>query len=105
MILNGRNKAALDEAVGKLSGEGLSVLGLQFDVADEAAITGAFKRLDDQNIPVDILINNAGIQFRKPMVDLALADWERVLNTNLTAAFLVDARRRDACCRAARAAR
>jgi gluconate 5-dehydrogenase len=89
VILNGRNKAALDEAVGKLSGEGLSVLGLQFDVADEAAITGAFKRLDDQNIPVDILINNAGIQFRKPMVDLALADWERVLNTNLTAAFLV----------------
>jgi gluconate 5-dehydrogenase len=89
VVLNGRNKQALDEAVGKLSGEGLSVLGQQFDVSEEAAISAAFKRLDDQNIAVDILINNAGIQFRKPMVELALVDWERVLNTNLTAAFLV----------------
>jgi gluconate 5-dehydrogenase len=65
------------------------VQGSVFDVADEAAVVAAFAGFDKDNITVDILINNAGIQFRKPMVDLARADWQRVIDTNLTAAFLV----------------
>jgi gluconate 5-dehydrogenase len=89
VILNGRNETALNEAVGKLSAQGLAVQGSAFDVADEDAIVAAFKQFDDQGVAVDILINNAGIQFRKAIVDLALSDWERVLKTNLTAAFLV----------------
>lgn len=89
VILNGRNEAALNEAVAKLSAQGLAVQGAVFDVADEAAVVAAFARFDKDNIAVDILINNAGIQFRKPMVDLARADWQRVIDTNLTAAFLV----------------
>ena len=40
-------------------------------------------------IAVDILVNNAGIQFRKPMVELATADWQRVIDTNLTSAFMI----------------
>ena len=38
---------------------------------------------------VDIVINNAGIQFRKPLVELELSDWQRVIDTNLTSAFIV----------------
>jgi gluconate 5-dehydrogenase len=38
---------------------------------------------------VDILINNAGIQYRKPMVELELENWQKVIDTNLTSAFLV----------------
>lgn len=38
---------------------------------------------------LDILINNAGIQFRKPLLELDLADWQRVIDTNLTSAFIV----------------
>lgn len=38
---------------------------------------------------MDILINNAGIQFRKPMVELDVQDWQRVIDTNLTGAFIV----------------
>jgi gluconate 5-dehydrogenase len=45
--------------------------------------------MDADGVAIDILINNAGIQFRKPMVDLAVADWRRVLETNLTSAFLI----------------
>ena len=49
----------------------------------------AFASFDQRAVAIDILINNAGIQHRQPMVDLPLADWHRVINTNLTAAFLV----------------
>src|SRR4029079_16656284 len=45
--------------------------------------------LDAQGTTVDILVNNAGIQFRKSMVELAAADWRRVIETNLTSAFVV----------------
>ena len=60
-----------------------------FDVTDEAAILAAFERFDREGIAIDILVNNAGIQFRKPMLELELADFRRVLDTNLTSAFIV----------------
>ena len=52
-------------------------------------VVAAFESLDREGVAVDILINNAGIQFRKAMVDLSAADWRRVVETNLTGAFLV----------------
>jgi gluconate 5-dehydrogenase len=62
---------------------------LAFDVTDEAAITAAFDSLDARGVSIDILVNNAGIQFRKPMVELATEDWRRVIDTNLTSAFMI----------------
>lgn len=89
VIINSRQQAAVDEAVALLRAEGLEASGLACDVASEASVTEAFQALDAQGVEVDILVNNAGIQHRKPMLELALADWQRVLDTNLTAAFLV----------------
>lgn len=45
--------------------------------------------MDAAGTAIDILMNNAGIQHRQPMVDLSLADWQRVIDTNLTSAFLL----------------
>jgi gluconate 5-dehydrogenase len=89
VILNSRQADAVNGAVDQLKAMGLSVDGAAFDVADEAAVDAAFAQFDAQATTIDILINNAGIQHRQPMVDLALEDWHRVMNTNLTAAFLV----------------
>jgi gluconate 5-dehydrogenase len=89
VILNSRQADAVNGAVDQLKAMGLSVDGAVFDVADEAAVDAAFAKFDAQATTIDILINNAGIQHRQPMVDLALEDWHRVMNTNLTAAFLV----------------
>ena len=89
VILNGRNEESLAAAVTRLTDLGHAADGSLFDVGDEAAVAAAFSALDEQGVAVDILINNAGIQFRKPMVDLALADWQRVIDTNLTGAFIV----------------
>jgi gluconate 5-dehydrogenase len=52
-------------------------------------VAQAFERFDRDGLAIDIVVNNAGIQHRQPMLELALADWQRVLDTNLTAAFLV----------------
>lgn len=89
VVINSRQQSAVDEAVAQLRSEGLEALGSAFDVAREASVTEAFQALDAAGIAIDILVNNAGIQHRKPMLDLELADWQRVLDTNLTAAFLV----------------
>ena len=89
VIVNGRRKEAVDEAVTKLQGKGYKARGAAFDVADESAVIAAFESFDKDGVEVDILINNAGIQFRKPMVELELKDWQRVIDTNLNAAFVV----------------
>jgi gluconate 5-dehydrogenase len=68
---------------------GRTVHEAAFDVTDEAGIVAAFERLDRDGIEIDILVNNAGIQFRRPMVDLDTADFRRVVETNLTSAFVV----------------
>ncbi len=89
VIVNGRQQFAVDEAVARLQAKGYPARGAVFDVTNEAAVVAAFGVFDTEGVEVDILINNAGIQFRKPMVELELKDWQRVLDTNLTAAFIV----------------
>jgi gluconate 5-dehydrogenase len=89
VVVNSRQQAAVDDAVARLQADGVDVRGAAFDVADEASVARAFTAFDRDGVAIDILINNAGIQHRKPMLELELADWQRVIDTNLTAAFLV----------------
>ena len=89
VIVNSRQQAAVDEAVGRLEGLGFAAHGAAFDVAVPASVKAAFEAFDAQGLEIDILINNAGIQHRAPMLELELSDWQRVIDTNLTAAFLV----------------
>lgn len=65
------------------------ITGRAFDVTDDAAVEAAISEIEGELGPIDILVNNAGIQHREPMLDVPLADWNRVIDTNLTAAFLV----------------
>lgn len=88
IILNGVDASRLEQAAATMRGQGFDVLTAAFDVTDEAAVVATFERFDAEGVDVDILLNNAGIQFRKPMLELATADWQRVLDTNLTAAFV-----------------
>ena len=89
IVVNSRQSDAVEQARERLNRLGLRTHGAAFDVADEAAVEAAFEQFDREGIAIDILVNNAGIQHRAPMLDLALADWQRVIDTNLTAAFLV----------------
>jgi gluconate 5-dehydrogenase len=89
VILNGTRADTVAESVAALGKKGFYVKGRAFDVTDEAAVTDAFVQWDREDVRIDILINNAGIQFRKPLVELELNDWKRVIDTNLTSAFIV----------------
>lgn len=89
VILNGTSEQHMDKALAELNAQGFNARGFLFNVASEEEIERVFSQLDAENVYVDIVINNAGIQFRKPMLELALSDWQRVLDVNLTSAFLV----------------
>jgi gluconate 5-dehydrogenase len=89
LVLNGVSAGRLDETAAALRDEGFAVRTAAFDVTDEPAVVAAFAALDADGVAVDILVNNAGMQLRRPMVELATADWQRVIDTNLTSAFVV----------------
>lgn len=89
VVLNGSDAVRLHTAAAELRDKGFTVHEAAFDVTDEPAVAAAFAALDAQGIAVDILVNNAGIQFRRPMLELDTADWRRVIETNLTSAFVL----------------
>ena len=89
VVLNGSDAGRLSAAASEMRAAGHTVHEARFDVTNETEITSAFDALDAQGIAVDILVNNAGIQFRRPMVELDTADWRRVIETNLTSAFVL----------------
>jgi NAD(P)-dependent dehydrogenase (short-subunit alcohol dehydrogenase family) len=75
-----------DEAIERLGGDG--VVFVAGDVASESDVATAVKAAIDRFGGLDALVNNAGINIRNPLADLTLADWRRVIDTNLTGAFL-----------------
>ncbi|WP_165069857.1 SDR family oxidoreductase [Marisediminicola senii] len=68
---------------------GPRVHAVAFDITDAAAVASGIAHVEATVGPIQVLVNNAGIQHRVPLLDLAVEDWNRVLDTNLTSAFLV----------------
>ncbi|MBZ0162168.1 MAG: SDR family oxidoreductase [Notoacmeibacter sp.] len=89
IVLNGLKAERLAAAGEAMRSAGHDVLHSAFDAADEGAVVSAFEAFDSQGVAIDILVNNAGIQFRKPMIELSAGEWQNVIDTNLTAAFIV----------------
>lgn len=89
VLINGTDSSRVDVAVREMREAGFEAAPAVFDVTSEEQIVQTFADFDAAGIAVDILVNNAGIQFRKPMVELATADWQRVIDTNLTSAFII----------------
>jgi gluconate 5-dehydrogenase len=90
VVLNGRDEPAVQQARQELADRtGRRVEAAVFDVTDQAAATAAVARIEDEVGPIGVLVNNAGVQHRVPILDLDLADWRRVLEANLTGPFVV----------------
>jgi gluconate 5-dehydrogenase len=89
VILNGRNGERLKAAVAGLQNEDLQAHGKQFDVTDSGQVKAAVKEIETEIGDIAILINNAGIQRRNSLEEFDEQDWREVIETNLTAAFLV----------------
>jgi len=89
VILNGRDAGKLEAAVAELKGDGLKAAGSAFDVTDEAAIAGAVGRIEKDRGPINILINNAGMQFRTTLEDFPPAKFRELMRVNVESMFLV----------------
>ena len=71
-----------------LAADGAAVAAQTVDVADEAQVKAAFAALEKRHGRLDALVSNAGINIQRPVTALTLVEWNRVIATNLTAAFL-----------------
>ncbi|WP_407159080.1 glucose 1-dehydrogenase [Bradyrhizobium sp. STM 3557] len=89
LIINGTDPARAEAAAGEFREAGYQAQACAFDVTDEPAIVRAFERFDADGVAIDILVNNAGIQHRKPLVEFTTAEWRKVIETNLTSAFVI----------------
>jgi gluconate 5-dehydrogenase len=90
VVLNGRDPVALERARERLEARtGTEAHTAAFDVTDAAAVRTGVGELQERVGPLDILVNNTGVQHREPLLDVSAEDFGRVVNTNLTSAFLV----------------
>jgi 2-deoxy-D-gluconate 3-dehydrogenase len=82
------NAAGATRVVADLQAAGADALAIRADVAREADVEAMFAQVLGAWGRLDILINNAGTNIRKPIHEYTLGEWHRVLDTNLTSAFL-----------------
>ena len=89
IVLNGRSADKMAQAAATLRAEGATVNTMAFDVSDGAAVTTAVARIEAEIGPIDILINNAGMQHRTPLEDFPQDKWHELMRTNVDSVFLV----------------
>jgi len=89
VILNGRRADVLEAAVQQLRTESLAVSSSVFDVTDATDVRAAVDAIEADLGPIDVLVNNAGMQIRNPLHEFADADWHLLMKTNLDSAYFV----------------
>ncbi len=89
VVLNGRNRDKLETAASVLAEEGLRVSTMAFDATDAQAVQKAVRRIEDDIGPIEVLVNNAGIQRRGALEKFDHDDWHELMRTNLDSVFFV----------------
>lgn len=89
IVINGRDAERLEAARGELAARGYKVDAFAFDVSDPDAVSGAIADIEVQVGPIDILINNAGMQHRAPLEDFPHERWRTLFAVNVDSAFFV----------------
>lgn len=89
VVVNGRSADKVEQAVASLRSKGLKAEGSVFDVVDAAAVEAEVARIEKEIGPIDIVVNNAGMQFRKPLDEFPDDKWQAMLQTNVTGVFNV----------------
>src|SRR6202171_684107 len=88
IAVGARNQHKLDELVAQIAAAGGKAAAFVIDVADEEQVKSGIKSALAQFGKIDILVNNAGITRDQLIMRMKRADWDAVINTNLTSAYL-----------------
>lgn len=89
LLLVSRNQEQLQVTADEIRALGAEVEVCPADITDEAQVRRVETMATERCGKVQILINNAGVNIRKPVTDFSLADWRQVQDTNLTSVFLM----------------
>ncbi len=88
VVLAARRREALETLAGRLAGEGARALAVSCDVARDADLEALVAATLERFGRIDVLVNNAGINEVVPAEEESEETWRRVLDVNLTGAFL-----------------
>jgi gluconate 5-dehydrogenase len=89
IVINGRDADRLEQAAAELTASGAVVSTAVFDVTDPAAVKAGVAKIEADIGAIDILINNAGMQYRAPLEDFPDDAWDTLMATNLKSVFNV----------------
>jgi len=89
VVVNGTNPDGVESAVVELKALGLTAHGRPFDVTDAVAVEAAIADIESSIGPIEVLVNNAGIQRRTPLLECSDETWEEVMAVNLGSVFRV----------------
>ena len=89
VVLNGRSAEKIEKAAATLRDEGFTAHSAIFDVIDPQAVEAGVADVEEKIGPIDILVSNAGVQFRTPLEDFPDDKWQLLLQTNVTGVFNV----------------
>ena len=89
IALVSRDEARLNQVAGEVIAAGGDASIFRADVTSEEQVRQAERAILARYGKVSILINNAGVNVRKPVVEFTAEEWHRVMDTNVTAAFLM----------------
>jgi gluconate 5-dehydrogenase len=92
ICINGRTESKLKEAVEAFSLEGVEITTHKFDVTNEAEVDKGISEIEKEIGTIDILVNNAAITKRKPILDFPLDEFKQIIEVDLIAPFIVSKR-------------
>jgi glucose 1-dehydrogenase len=81
-----------EKVVTEIEGAGSKALAINADVSDEGQVEEMFRRAAEALGGLDILVNNAATEMRRPFLEMPLEDWRRVIEVDLTGPFLCSQR-------------
>ncbi|CDF79907.1 2-deoxy-D-gluconate 3-dehydrogenase 5) [Formosa agariphila KMM 3901] len=90
IVVNGNSSQdKIDSAIAEYEKEGIKAVGYKFNVAKEDEVQAAVSKIEAEVGPIDILINNAGIIKRTPLLEMEVADFKEVVDIDLVSPFIV----------------
>lgn len=89
LVINDIFEEKLQPAREEYARNGITAYAYNFSVTDETAVTEHIKRIEEEVGPIDVLVNNAGIIKRIPILDMKVTDFKEVIEVDLVAPFIM----------------